>query len=131
MPVFLPDILIDRPRTATLIMPGSNRIVSRYRKDVPVEFTDQCVLGRSKLKDSLVFGLTIWSVAPTFVGSSPLPGVGSVKGPRDRKASLSRTMLAFRMRRVPLTSWSTADAGGTLGASSASAKTAGARPHVI
>jgi len=61
-----------------------------YRKEVPLEFADQCVLGRSKVKDSLVLGLMIWNVAPTFVGSSPLPGVGRMKGPRDRKLSLPR-----------------------------------------
>src|SRR2546427_6315668 len=105
------------------ILPGSNRIASTYRKEVPLEFADQCVLGRSKVKDSLVLGLMIWNVAPTFVGSSPLPGVGRMKGPRDRKLSLSRAMLAFRMRRVPLTSWSAANAGGAVSASNAGART--------
>jgi len=123
MPVFLPEITSARPRMPIRILPGSNRIASTYRKEVPLEFADQCVLGRSKVKDSLVLGLMIWNVAPTFVGSSPLPGVGRMKGPRDRKLSLSRAMLAFRMRRVPLTSWSAANAGGAVSASNAGART--------
>jgi hypothetical protein len=104
MPVLLPEIAITRPRMPIRTWPGSNRIVSRYRKDGPFrpERADQCALGRSKVKDSLVLGLMIWSVAPTFDGSSALPGIGRAKGPRDRKFSRSRVMLAFRRRRVPL-----------------------------
>jgi hypothetical protein len=63
------------------------------------------VLGRSNANDSFVF-VTRTSVAPVWLGSSGLPGVGMVKTAFDWKVSFSRACAAstFRPRREPGTS---------------------------
>ena len=62
------------------------------------------------MNDSDVPGFRIWRLAPTFEGSSPLPGVGGVNGPVDLKLSTSRPLALFRSSLVPGTSWSAARA---------------------
>jgi len=69
---------------------------------VPAVETDQWLLGRSNVKDSLVFGFSSWRLAPACIGSSGLPGVGIVKLALDRKLSFSRPLeRTLRMSRVP------------------------------
>ena len=102
MPTFCPDTFSVRPlMIATFTLPLSTGPLSRYLY-VPAVETDQWLLGRSNVKDSLVFGFSSWRLAPACIGSSGLPGVGIVKLPLDRKLSFSRPLeRTLRMSRVP------------------------------
>jgi hypothetical protein len=88
----------------TFTLPGSISSASRYRYVAPVARTDQYVAGSPKLKASVVFGLLRSKVAPTRVGSSPLPGDGKMMLPRTTNTSRSPDVVAFSTSLRPGTS---------------------------
>jgi len=98
---------------------------------VPAGFLDQWVLGRSSVNDSPVWALKIWSVAPLTVGSSPLPGVGSVKPSLATNVSRSRPDVALRASFVPGIGWSAPCDGRTAVTMSARPRAAPAARNVI
>lgn len=105
MPVRRPTTLSARLlMSPTFTLPGSISSASRYRYVAPVARTDQYVAGSPKLKASVVFGLLRSKVAPTRVGSSPLPGDGKMMLPRTTNTSRSPDVVAFSTSLRPGTS---------------------------
>jgi hypothetical protein len=105
MPVRRPTTLSARLlMSPTFTLPGSISSASRYRYAAPVARTDQYVAGSPKLKASVVFGLLRSKVAPTRVGSSPLPGDGKMMLPRTTNTSRSPDVVAFSTSLRPGTS---------------------------